>query len=146
MMLPREVALSCFERIQGEFPNLVMNLVHESEGVEIEMNLPEQPGLLFDVYLDLQNDDELALVVANRLFMSWFPCTDGDVSERYVEAVCGVVSGAFRVLEVYSGSRCLKRYLQKPQGAEWETITRSYYSLAFPFSRRREVVIQDVVA
>lgn len=145
MTFPREIALSCFERIQGKFPSLAMELVRESEHVEIEMNIPRQPGLLFDVHLDLQNVDELYLVVANQFCVSWFPCSDVDVSERYVEAVCGVISGAFRVLAVYSGTRYLKGYLQRPRSAQWETIARSYWSWALPFSRRREVVLQNVV-
>ncbi len=146
MTSPHEIALSCFQRIQGEFTNLAMELVREPEHVELEMNIPQQPGLLFDVHLNLQNVDELYLVVADEFGVSWFPCTEGDVSERYVEAVCGVLSGAFRVLAVYSGSRYLKGSLQRPQGARWETISRHHHAFAFPWSRRREAVIQNVTA
>jgi hypothetical protein len=146
MTSPHKIALSCFERIQGEFTNLAMELVREPEHVELEMNIPQQPGLLFDVHLNLQNVDELHLVVADEFWVEWFPCTDGDVTERYVEAVCGVLSGAFRVLAVYSGPRYLKGYLQRPRGAQWETIARHYHSFALPFSRRRKAVIQNVAA
>ena len=146
MTSPHEIALSCFERIQGEFPKLAMERVHDPEHVELEMSIPQQPGLMFDVHLNLQNVDELYLNIACVFCVSWFPCTDGDVSERFVEAVCGVLSGAFRVLAVYSGPRHLKSYLQRPQGAQWETIASHHNSFALPFSRRRKAVIQNVTA
>lgn len=122
-----------------------MELIREPEEVEVEMRIPRQPGLLFDVHVDLQHGDELFLVVANQFWVSWFPCTRRSVRESYVEAVCGVLSGAFRVFMVYSGSRYLKGYLQRPRGALWETIASSHKSFALPFTRRREVALQNVV-
>lgn len=56
-----ETALSTFERVRAAFPALAMNLDLHPEHVELALDIPAQPGLSFDVDLNLQNLDELHL-------------------------------------------------------------------------------------
>jgi len=54
------------------------------------MDIPAQPGLSFEVHLNLQNRDELHLV-ASAFWCEWFPCSNPKKVERYIEAVSGLL-------------------------------------------------------
>jgi hypothetical protein len=116
-----EIALSTFERIRAAFPALVMNLDFHHKYVDIAMDIPVQPGLLFDVHLNLQNFDELHLS-ASALWVEWFPCTDLKKVDVYFEAVSGLLSGQFRILEHWRGRRVVRAQLQRPSNRGWKTI------------------------
>src|SRR5437867_5046898 len=75
-----EIARRAFEQIRAAFPNLVMELDPTPVHFELSMTIPAQPGLLFDVDLNLQNVDELHLNAAD-LWVEWFPCADTAVVE-----------------------------------------------------------------
>ena len=117
-----EIALSAFETLRSRFPGLSMNLNLHHPQVDAAMDIPTQPGLSFKVHLDLQNLDELHLS-ASALWCSWFPCTDPKKVERYIEAVSGLLSGEFRILEHWRGRRWVKVQLQRPDGSDWKTVT-----------------------
>ena len=68
------------------------------------MDIPSQPGLLFNVSINLQQD-ELYLDVGAR-WLEWFPCTDADVVAKFREAVRGVLSGTFRIVERLARRSC----------------------------------------
>jgi len=89
--------------------------------VEISITLPVQPGLSHKVWLCLQNQDELGLGIGS-FYCEWFPCTRPDRVERYLAAVIGFLSGEYRILERYKGTRCYKAKLQKPDGDSWRTV------------------------
>jgi hypothetical protein len=116
-----ETALSTFEKLRGTFPALSMNLDLRPAHVDVAMDIPAQPGLCFEVHLNLQNLDELHLV-ASAFWCEWFPCTNPKKVERYIEAVSGLLSGEFRILEHWRGRRPVKAQLQRPSGSDWENI------------------------
>ena len=93
-----EIALSTFERVRGAFPALTMTLNPDPEHVDLSMDIPAQPGLRFAVDLNLQNVDELHLSAAG-FTVGWFPCTDPARVDAYFDAVSGLLSGRFRILE-----------------------------------------------
>ena len=131
-----------FEEIRDAFPALSMHLDPEPAQVDLNMNIPQQPGLAFDVNLNLQGD-ELHLS-AGVFWLEWFPCTRPDVVEAYREAVYGLVSGAYRIHEHYRGRRPFKAELQRPRAEGWETIG-TWYGWAWPFPRRTVAkVLQNV--
>lgn len=144
----RDAALEAFDEIRRRCPRLRCDLDRSPEHVELVMRLPAQAGLLFDVELMLQNDDELHLV-ASALWVGWFPCTEPEVRESFVDAVCGLLAGRFRILEHHRGSRAVKAELQRPApdgvGAEtgrWETITSNSW-MWLPWPPKRLVVVQN---
>ena len=139
-----EIALSTFERIRAAFPGLVMNLDFHHKYVDIAMDIPAQPGLLFDVHLNLQNVDELHLV-ASALWVEWFPCTDLKKVDRYFEAVSALLSGQFRILEHWRGKRVVRSELQRPDGAAWKT-TANWLTLSalIPWPRKTFKVVQNL--
>ena len=114
-----DIALSTFEEIRAAFPTLSMNLDLHPAHVDVAMDIPAQPGLFFDVHLDLQNLDELHLSVS-AFWYEWFPCTNPKKVATYVEAVSGLLSGEFRVLEHWRGRRPVKAQLQRPALGGWE--------------------------
>src|ERR1700719_2025914 len=97
------IAISTFERIRAAFPALTMKLDLHHKQVDLAMDIPAQPGLTFHVHLNLQNLNELHLS-ASALWVEWFPCTDPKKVENYFDAVSGLLSGQFRILEYWRGS------------------------------------------
>jgi hypothetical protein len=114
------IARGVFAEIAGRFPALKL-VENVDEHVEISITIPVQPGLSHDVGLGLQNQDELHLYIGH-LWVEWFPCTKRDRVEEYLEAVTGFLSGSYRVLEHYRGTKCYKAQLQKPANGGWRTI------------------------
>jgi hypothetical protein len=111
------IAISTFERIRVAFPALAMNLDLHHKHVDLAMDIPAQPGLSFHIHLNLQNVDELHLS-ASALWVEWFPCTNPKRVEEYFEAVSGLLSGQFRILEHWRGRRAVKAKLQRPATAD----------------------------
>ena len=138
-----EIALSTFEKIRVAFPSLTMNLDLQPKNLELAMDIPAQPGLSFKVYLNLQNRDELH-VVASVFWMEWFPCTKPERVDEYFEAVSGLLSGDFRILEHWRGKRPVKAQLQRPSIAGWKTLaTWGDVSAMMPWPRKTLKIVQN---
>jgi hypothetical protein len=137
-----DIALSIFERIRAAFPSLAMDMDLQPEHVELAMDIPAQPGLSFRVYLNLQNNDELHLC-ASTLWVEWFPCTEPKKVDAYFEAVSGLLSGKFRILEQWRGKRAVKASLQRPRDGGWKTIHGSSHLLSIPWPPKTLKVVQN---
>jgi len=131
MPTPRQIAEVVFADIRAAHAALRMSLEVVSGSVELELCIPAQPGLAFDVTLSLKDVDELQLG-AGAFWVSWFPCTDASVVRRYREAVDGVLTGQYRILEYRRRGRLVKAYLQRPVGDGWTNMHR--YDQGWPFA------------
>jgi hypothetical protein len=139
-----EIGLSVFERIRGSFPTLTMNLDLHPKHVDLAMDIPAQPGLAFRVHLNLQNMDELHLS-ASALWVEWFPCTKPPKAEKYFEAVSGLLSGEFRILEHWRGKRSVKAQLQRPNRGGWKDVATSLnMSAVVPWPPKSFKVVQNL--
>jgi len=115
-----DVARKAIAEIAARFPSL--HMIEEPEApVELSVRIPAQAGLAHDVWLGLQNNDELHFSVGN-FWLAWVPCSKPSRVSDYVTAVSGFLSGEFRVLEHYHGNRCVKAQLQAPSNAGWRTV------------------------
>src|SRR2546430_16306552 len=101
------------ERIRRTFPNLRLEVEYDHPHVDASMDIPTQHGLAFEVTINLQNLDELHLS-AGPLWVEWFPCGDARVFNNFMEAIVGLLSGRFRILEHLVGSSTAKAELQRP--------------------------------
>jgi len=138
-----EIGLSTFERIRAAFPALAMKLDLHPQHVDLAMDIPAQPRLSFNVDLNLQNLDELHLV-ASSLWVEWFPCTDPKKVDDYFEAVSGLLSGEFRILEHWRGKRAVRAELQRPSSGGWKTIANWLVLLSVPWPRKSFKVVQNL--
>jgi len=117
-----------------------MTLDPNDPEVEVDMDIPTQPGLAFDVNLNLQNDDELHLC-AGSLWVEWFPCVKPEVEEAFLDAVRGVLSGRYRIVETLRGDRAILAKLQRPEADDWVTIaTWSTLHLPIPWRKTTRVL------
>jgi hypothetical protein len=130
------IARGAFAEIARRFPSLKMIENHD-DSVEVSITMPVQPGLSHKVWLCLQNGDELGFS-ANHFCVEWFPCTKSDRVEKYLDAVTGFLSGKYRILEHYRGTRCYKAKLQKPEGDGWRTIA-NWATIWIPLSFKKTV-------
>lgn len=114
------IASNAFTKISERFPFLVMTREEDPE-CEISIPIPIQEGIYQEVWLGLFGD-ELIISIGKNFWMEWIAIDRAGVAERYIEAVCGYLSGEYRVLEHYKNERCTKAELQKPANNEWKTI------------------------
>ncbi len=119
-MVPLNIAKGVFETLKREFPGLSMEIEESPEYTEVELTIPVQDGLDYQVDLNLQNTDELHFNVDDFLGL-WFPCTDSKVSESFLQAVQGFVSGKYRIVMYSRKGKPYKRILQSPSEGSWNT-------------------------
>ena len=127
---PRAIAEQVFEDIRAAHATLAMTIARDCGAIELEMVIKAQPGLEFDVTLYLDNEDELGLG-AGELWVTWFPCTRPEVVRQYREAVDGLLSGRFRILEYRRWGSVVKAYLQRPHDGSWQNVHRHVHSWPF---------------
>ena len=130
------IARNVFAEIAKRFPSLQMVENHE-DPVEISITMPVQPGLSHKVWLCLQNGDELGFSAGN-FYIEFFPCTKPDRVEKYLDAVSGFLSGKYRIIEHYRGTRCYWARLQKPEDDRWRTVA-NWATLWLPFPLKKTV-------
>lgn len=136
------IARRAFDEIKLRFPTLHF-VEDEGEPVEISITIPAQPGLTHEVWLCLQNRDELHFAVG-KFQVGWFPCTRPERVKLYLAGVTGFLAGEYRVLEHYRGATCVKAQLQAPEGSGWRTVS-GYSTIWSLFSLRQTLkVIRNV--
>ena len=141
----RETALRVFAAIMAHHSALRMTLEEAPANVDVALSIPIQPGLCFDIHLNLQWD-ELHLCAGEGFWLEWFPCTDPLVVDRFVAAVNGLLDGTYRILEYRSNAKYLRGYLQESHGATWKTVGRSQRGWVLPWQRQQETVLHNIAA
>ena len=122
-----------------------MKLDVSPDPLELAMDIPAQHGLSFDVSLNLQNLDELHLN-ASSLWVEWFPCTNPKKVEEYFEAVSGLLSGEFCILEHWRGKYAVRAHLQRPVNGGWKTIATwiDFFPSLVPWPAKTYNVVQNL--
>jgi hypothetical protein len=131
------IARDVFAEIAKRFPSLRM-VENHNDPVEISITMPIQTGLSHQLWLCLQNRNELGFSIGRHFYIEFFPCTSPDRVEKYLDAVTGFLSGQYRVLEYYRGSTCYRAQLQKPEGDGWHT-TANWATIWIPLWLRKTV-------
>ena len=133
-----------FERViamvRQEFPHLAMEVSRgEHHSMEASADLAQQPGLDFDVHIDLQAD-ALNLCVAG-LWVEMFPCSKSEVFEPFMGAVRGVLSGEYRIRKSYVGSHLSATQLERPENERWIPVATDFkWSWLIPRRRTHQIV------
>jgi len=119
--MERDKFMEVVEIVRRRFPALRTELATEHPHVEALLEIPAQRGLSFPVSINLQNRDELHLN-ASSFWYAWFPCRKQEVCDHFVEAVCGLLSGIYRVVEYRRRDIALKAHLERRVGSSWECV------------------------
>ncbi|MEM9605104.1 MAG: hypothetical protein AAGA11_19735 [Pseudomonadota bacterium] len=117
---PIAIATRVFDTLRTEFPALAMKSGTPIHSVDFAFSIPRQPGLVFDVEMNLQNGDELQMNI-DAFWGYWFPCTDPLVERRFLDAVRGLLTGRYRIAVYSRRGRAYTCLLQAPKGDGWET-------------------------
>jgi len=127
--------------VRREFPHLAIEVDRNHKQVDAIADLPPQPGLDFLVSFNLQGD---ALHLhASKLWVEMFPCGKQRVFEAFVDAMRGLLSGHFRILESYVGKHSATAFLQRPEKGTWKTVASSSNLWAVLPWRRTNRVVQN---
>ncbi len=132
---------SAIDQIRSKFPNMRVDVRKEASRVDAEARIPVQPGVAFPMSLSPQNRDELHLG-AGHLWLEWFPVGRQDVFEGFVDAVLGLITGNYRIVESYLFGAVVRARLERPNAVGgWETIT-TWSNLVglIPLSSRQSVI------
>lgn len=142
-----EVARQTLEEIAASSEPLRSTLlVQPDPQLALSLAFEVQPGLGFPVSANLQNVDELHLNVGEVFWCEWFPCSDPVVRLEFRQAMQGVLSGEYRVVEFYRKDRAIKAELERPQNGTWTRVAR-YSTLRLPsFVRPKTRILQNVRA
>ncbi len=130
-----ETTQRIFTKIQNEFPLLHMT-VHKTAFTKLSMHIPAQEGLKFDVHLNLKNTDELQLS-AGIFSCEWYPCTQQKKVDQFLDAVNGILSGEYRILEHYRWKFAVKAQLQIFDNDGWKTVA-TWGTFHFPWPWKKE--------
>src|SRR6266849_214533 len=110
--------------------HLTMSLRSLLRNVQFSLDIRKQPGLDFDVFVNLQGD-ELHLTAAANFWVEWFPCTDEGVEADFFESVHGLLGGRLRIVEYYRRGKAFKAVLQRPINGGWES-RKTWHSPRLP--------------
>ena len=144
-MQPIDAFESALTVIRARFPWLKVPDFEQHPHLEALVEIPVQPGLSLPIQLNLQNRDELHLVVSN-LWVEWFPCTDVEKVNLFVDAVAGLVSGELEIEEAFLFGRPASATLQR-RGRRSERLARWSNLLSFiPLQKTRRVVSNESAA
>ena len=128
--------LKALKKVQERFPLLTVSLNENDPNVDINMDIPVQPGLDFDINLNLQNTDELHIGIG-KLWMCWFPCTETENSNDFFQTITGLIEGRYRILETRKGGKVVKAQLQYPENGEWVSKSSGLATFNLPSFRRK---------
>jgi len=130
--------------LQERFPGLRIRVdVEPHPALDAEANIPPQPGLEFGFSFSLQGD-ELHLNVGGSFWVEWFPCGDDKITDEFIDAVSGVISGRYRIVEYLLGGEPVKAQLQRPlEAGRWRSVATWSNLGAFIPWRRRQNIIQN---
>ncbi len=137
----RQRIIERFESLRAAFPKLTMTLDAQPGNVDVSLEIPEQPGLDFDVFVNLQGD-ELHLNAGGYLWLEWFPCTDEGVEADFFESVHGLLSGRFRIVEHHRRGSAFKAVLERPINRGWESYG-TWHSPSLPIGPFTTIVLQN---
>ena len=141
MAEPDDIARAVFDEIRESFPDLVMR-DSESQDGNPQLEIPAQDGLNFDVSLYL--DSDVLNLCAGEFWGEWFPCSRSETVSSYIEAVAGLLSGRFRIVEHFRNREFLKAFLQRPSGSRWRNVSRHYHGLSLPWFGTQQRILQKI--
>ncbi len=109
--------------------------------ISVEMNIPKQVGLSFEINLILAGD-ELILVISE--FHWHFSCTEIDEVNWCIESVVRLVTNQARLKEILWGKRVRKSELQVLHEGEWATDAVTGTMLLPSFAKKTTRYIQNI--
>jgi len=138
-------ARETIERIRDFYPDLFARWETHNDSLGFSLEYEQQPGLAFAVALVFREDDTLQLESPN-FTAEFFPCGKVEVRERFVDSVCGLLDGRYRLVYFRRGNRILKAQLQFPSGNKWKTKATHYAGpwALWPWLRLSEQAVQNV--
>ncbi len=111
---------------------------NEKAPVELAAWVRRQPGLDWNLWLNLQNNDEIG-IQHQFFYVEWFPADEPEPEQRFVETVDGLLSGAVRLRCSFRRGKSLPYLVdfQRETAGKWAT----FYSYARGLSLGRPALV-----
>jgi hypothetical protein len=140
----RKIAMELFGRIRAAFPHLHMepreNPPGES-GPDAEMSIEVQPGLAFEIVLNLDGD-EFNLSAGEYLWVSWNTCADKAKSAEFEDTLTGLITGKYRINERYVFGIISSAAIEIPAAGGWKTRAKTvnFLTAIIPWKRSSKIL------
>jgi len=131
-----------FKTIQEVFPNLTMNIVYTHEQLDLSMDIPKQPGLDFNINVNLQNIDEIH-ISTKYIHCSFFSAKSQYIVDMFYQAVQGLINGNYRIVQFHKRGKLYKSLLQCFKDNEWVTANTEFYKMSWPWTKYEKTIIQN---
>ena len=137
-----DTAYAAFEQIIANCAPLKHELreTPEHEAIDLTLRFPEQPGLLFEVELNLVGV-ELHLN-ASAFWCEWFSTKNPKRVAAFIDAATGLLIGEHRLLETLRDQKPVRSKLQFRQDDGWVTDV-AWSRIHLPFGKKSERIIQN---
>lgn len=132
-------ARNIFKEVQKAFPHISMQVKFDDPHVDLSMDINKQKGLDFDINVNLQTDE--LHISTEFIWCQFFPMPA--INDIFYDSICGLISGSYRVLQLYKEETIYKAYLQKPTNDGWERVYTHRHKLSFPWTSFNENIIQN---
>ena len=107
-------------------------------GLDLNLDIPRQRGLLFDVNLNLQIDE--VFLEAGAFRGSWFPCGEESVRRLCRQEVAGLLSGDYRIVESTEARQRRRQECKNPTVPPGRLLRLGVLNVPLPWPRRRRVL------
>ena len=135
------IASDAFDKIKGHFADLEIIDELNDKDVDLSFNIPRQLGLDFDINLNLQTDE---LHISTEFFSgSWFSIKSPEIVDIFVDAVKGLITGDYRIVQYWNNNKLIKCYLQKPTDTDWKTISKENKNRSLPWATLKKLIIRN---
>ena len=126
-----ECARAGFEQIRGRLVELNVVVDEDHPYLDLTLDIPEQRGLAFPIHANLQNDDEIHLECCGAS-LCWFPCSQPDNVDDFVETVVGLVQGTCRIVQKLRGGAVRTARVEVNQGGDWAKKSPGIWHFRLP--------------
>ena len=138
-----EAGRAALTRVRDLFPSLSMAIREDAPNLDLSLDIATQPGLDFDMNLNLQNIDELHLDACG-VWMCWFPCTEDHNIEDFIETVSDLIRGESRILQTVKGGKTVKANIQYFIDGNWVSKSNGLMTFKLPsFGRKTFKIVRN---
>lgn len=95
-----------------------LNFVEHDTSVDLDIRIPKQQGLDFDIYLSYQNLDEMWISV-EEFRVCYFPCQIEPNRSYFIETLAKLITGEVRIVFYYFSGKYFKSLMQFLEGGDW---------------------------
>jgi hypothetical protein len=127
-----KIAKKIFSEIQEKNPEILM-VFYDDPNYDLSIDIPVQDNMMFELFC-YQDFDTLGLQAGN-VTCEFFPITEDEIMEEYINAVSGLLKGSYRIVSFSKAHLFYKSILQKETKNGWKTVFTDHNRMIWPWTK-----------